>query len=248
MYAYDQVGAGRSSRLSDVTEYTVARQVADLEAVRVAIRADQLVLVGQSWGATLAAEYLAAFPTRVAKVVFTSPGSLWAPAFPDGIGEPWARLSPAEQERVDEITSRPRILAAFLLLGVNPRAAHALVPDAQADTFLHELALAGKDSGSCPGTPATTAHDNVQGFYVNQVTVADTEHVPDPRPVLRRSTVPALILRGDCDFVRPEVAEDYRSTLPSSTLVRVPGAGHAIGRSQPARYLALLRAFLGDST
>lgn len=34
VYGYDQVGAGRSERLDDPTEYTVHRQVADLEAVR----------------------------------------------------------------------------------------------------------------------------------------------------------------------------------------------------------------------
>jgi proline iminopeptidase len=37
------------------------------------IGAERLVLVGTSWGATLAAEYLAARPERVAGVVFVSP-------------------------------------------------------------------------------------------------------------------------------------------------------------------------------
>ncbi|WFR70960.1 alpha/beta fold hydrolase [Prescottella defluvii] len=34
VYAYDQVGAGRSSRLTDVRGYTVERQVEDLEDIR----------------------------------------------------------------------------------------------------------------------------------------------------------------------------------------------------------------------
>jgi len=34
------------------------------------------VLLGDSWGATLAANYMAAHPQRVARVIFTSPGPM----------------------------------------------------------------------------------------------------------------------------------------------------------------------------
>jgi proline iminopeptidase len=244
VYAYDQLGAGRSSRLTDVTGYTVARQVADLEAIRVVIDAEQLVLVGQSWGATLAAAYLAAHPDRVAKVVFTSPGAIWEPAFAGGVEEPWSRLDPADQQQLDRLTQQPRIMAAFLLLGVSPRSAHALVPDAEADTFMHRLAVLGKDTASCADQPPRPAHGNLQGFYVNQLTVSNSLLVPDPRPALRRVPTPAVVLRGDCDFVRPEVADDYVRTFRAARLVRVPGAGHAIASAQPATYLSVLRNFL----
>jgi pimeloyl-ACP methyl ester carboxylesterase len=62
VYAYDQIGAGRSARLADVKAYTVARHVADLEAIRTTIGAEKIVLIGNSWGGTLAANYLAAHP------------------------------------------------------------------------------------------------------------------------------------------------------------------------------------------
>jgi proline iminopeptidase len=35
-----------------------------------------MILVGGSWGGTLAAHYLAAHPDRVEKVVFSSPGAI----------------------------------------------------------------------------------------------------------------------------------------------------------------------------
>lgn len=50
VYDYAQVGAGLSERLEDVRDYTVARHVADLEAIRADIGADRLVLVGGSVG------------------------------------------------------------------------------------------------------------------------------------------------------------------------------------------------------
>ncbi|WP_157429905.1 alpha/beta hydrolase [Actinomadura oligospora] len=244
VYAYDQLGAGRSTRLSDVTGYTVARHVADLDAIRAAIGADKIIIVGQSWGGSLAAQYLAAHPDHVAKVAFTAPGALWLPALPDGDGDPWTRLTPSQKKRYDQLTSSPRLLAAFLLMGVNPNTAHAMVGDREADERFHELALVGKDTTSCPGTPPRTPHENRQGFYVNQVTSKDFHKVPDPRPALRRVRTPALIMRGECDFIKWEATRDYRQTLPNSTLVMVKGAGHAIAGDQPAAYTDLLRAFL----
>ncbi|WP_405148474.1 alpha/beta hydrolase [Sphaerisporangium sp. NBC_01403] len=246
VYAYDQLGAGRSTRLPDVMGYTVARHVADLEAIRRTIGADKLIIVGQSWGGSLAAQYLAAYPEHVAKVVFSAPGALWPGALPGGDGEPWDRLTSAQKERYDELSSAPRMLAAFLLLGVNPRAAHALVGDDEADARFHELALVGKDTTSCPGTPPRTPHENRQGFYVNQVTSADFQQVADPRPRLRQVRVPALIMRGECDFIKWEATYDYRRTLPASTLVYIKGAGHAVAADQPATYTALLESFLLD--
>ena len=53
VYLYDQVGSGLSPRLADPRRYTVARHVADLEAIRVAIGAERMILLGDSWGATL---------------------------------------------------------------------------------------------------------------------------------------------------------------------------------------------------
>jgi pimeloyl-ACP methyl ester carboxylesterase len=44
VYAYDQLGDGRSQRLSDVRGCTVARHVAGLEAIRVLLGREKLIL------------------------------------------------------------------------------------------------------------------------------------------------------------------------------------------------------------
>ncbi|NUR91656.1 MAG: alpha/beta hydrolase [Nonomuraea sp.] len=246
VYAYDQVGAGRSTRLADPAGYTVARHVADLEAIRRTLGAPRIVLVGRSWGGTLSAAYLAAHPDRVAKAVLTSPGAIWEPAFPGGIGSPWEHLPASLQARADELTGAPRMLVQSLLLGVNPAAARALVPDAEADARMRALLLLGKDATGCAGAGPAPVHGNPPGFYSNQVTSEDAAAVPDPRPKLRTVRVPVLIMRGQCDYLKWEVTYDYRRTLPGSTLVYVPGAGHSIANGRPDLYGSLIRAFLLD--
>lgn len=44
VYLYEQVGSGRSNRLEDVRGYTTERHVADLEAIRQQIGAEQVIL------------------------------------------------------------------------------------------------------------------------------------------------------------------------------------------------------------
>ena len=247
VYAYDQLGAGRSTRLADVTGYTVARQVADLDAIRAELGAERVVLIGQSWGGSLAAQYLSAYPQHVARVVFTSPGPIWAGAYPDGGGgDPWARMTAEQRRQRDALFGSPRLIAQAILQGINSNAAHALVGDDEADALMHAVAVLGKDSTRCPGSAPAVVHDNHQGFYVNQQTVEDFAHIPDPRPALRQARVPALVMRGECDFVPWEETYEYRRTLPQSTLVYLPHTGHDIASGQPEAYAAVLRAFLRD--
>ena len=72
VYLYDQIGTGLSSQSDDISEYTLERNVADLEAIRQQIGAEKVILVGTSWGSVLAAYYLEAHPDHVEKVVFMS--------------------------------------------------------------------------------------------------------------------------------------------------------------------------------
>ena len=244
VYAYDQLGAGRSTRLDDVTGYTVARHVADLEAIRRVIGADKVIIVGQSWGGSLAAQYLAAHPGNVAKVVFTSPGTLWPGANPDN--DLSQLLTPAQRERHDELTESPPDAHHVPLAGHQSRGRARLGRRSGADERFHELALVSKDAGSCPGTPSREPHGNRQGFYVNQVTSEDFRHVPDPRPELRRIGVKALIMRGSCDFI------PWKSTVRvSAYAARLDARAHRGGGTrhrgyQPAAYTRLLQAFLTD--
>ncbi|MER6174668.1 alpha/beta hydrolase [Streptosporangium sp. NPDC001681] len=236
VYAYDQLGAGRSTRLDDVSGYTVARHVADLDAVRSALGAERVILVGRSWGGTLAAAYMAAHPDRVARAVLTSPGAIWEPAYPDGVGSPWGNG--------DGPDGSLRFLVQNVLLGLNPAAAHSMVPDREADAYFRELLISAKDATGCPGAAPAPTHTNQPGFYVNQVTSADAETVPDPRPKLRQVQVPTLIVRGQCDYLKWQVTDEYRRTLPNSTFLYVPGAGHSIANGRPDLYRELLTAFL----
>jgi pimeloyl-ACP methyl ester carboxylesterase len=244
VYLYDQVGSGLSERLPNVRDYTTSRHVADLEAIRQQIGAAQMVVIGQSWGATLAADYMAAFPEYVAKVIFASPGAIW------DVG----RFTFDYSQVASGVGSDPalpplRVLAAMILIGRNPDAALALAAEREVENAMDSLpSTSSLSQNYCKGDEARVPLITIRGRnqYVNRVTMASQERYPDPRPALRHNPTPALILRGACDFVPPAVAAEYQQTLSHATLVPIAGAGHALFGAQSERTLQAMRAFLLD--
>jgi pimeloyl-ACP methyl ester carboxylesterase len=247
VYAYDQVGGGASERLADITQYTVARHVADLEAIRREIRADKLILIGSSWGATLAARYIAEFADRVDRVIFVGPGALhpvaWRPA---GYGRLEERFSPDEMARFQALVNRSDLERALELLPDDPAAALRAFPHAEGDRLFDEVTnrFYLPHLGCEPAKVAVSSRG--YGFWANRMTSRDLDASEDPTPVLRRSPVPALILRGECEYMKRAVAEQYRDTFPNSILRDVTGAGHMIYWDQPEAFLEAVRPFLHD--
>ena len=68
MIYFDQRGSGRSER-PWTRDYKMQTLVADVEALRKSLGAAKLAIIGHSFGGTLALEYAAAHPDRVAKLV-----------------------------------------------------------------------------------------------------------------------------------------------------------------------------------
>jgi proline iminopeptidase len=246
VYFYDQIGSGLSARLADPGQYTLARHVADLEAIRARIGAQQVILMGASWGGTLVATYMATYPQHVAKAIFTSPAPIDEAEWADE-GQITSRLSAAAQQQYHQTLYTPRFITWYLLGLINPRAAHTLVSDREADAFFNTFV-----GGISQGTVCDPAHlpkGQVQGygFYDNIFTTTDAQHRHgnvNPRTRLSSNHTPTLILTGACNYIKWAVTWQYKATLPNSTLLYFPHAGHVIYLEQPALYLASIRAFL----
>lgn len=242
VYAYAQVGSGGSSRLADPSEYTVDRAVADLDQVRLRIGADQLILIGDSYGAFLAAAYVATYPAHVAKVVFTSPSSLR-----NGLSGSSLQSGLSWQQRLHlyALVARPRLLLTYALLLVNPAAAYAFDNDDELDPRMDRLYAVTASALHCPGRTGPDLHG--LGFYANQTPQSlDHPPVPDITARLRTVDVPALVLKGQCDYIDWKTAATYVQTIPGSKMAYLHGAGHDLKNDTPNVYLATVRAFLAN--
>jgi proline iminopeptidase len=251
VYFYDQIGSGLSARLDNPADYTVGRHVADLEAIRQSIGARQLILMGSSWGGTLVANYMASHPSSVAKAVFTSPGPMNEAEWPQS-GSVTSRLTKSEQEQADALIPRnPRFVAWYVLGSINPRAAHNMVSDQEGDAFLDTFLQIVLRATVCDPAHLPNQTSQGTGLYDNMFTTRDAQSTHpgvNPRTVLASNQTPSLILTGGCNYVDWAVTWQYRTTLPNSTLVCYPHAGHEIYRDEPDLYLETIRSFLQDTS
>jgi proline iminopeptidase len=163
VYVYDQVGRGQSSRLDDPRGYLLARDVADLEAIRREIGAERMIIVGHSYGGKLAAAYAAANPEHVAKMVLSAPED---PAPAAASTSMVGRLRLREQLAVYDLLLEPRALLGYTLLQVNPQAAYAFAGDAEMDARFDRVYNRTRPALHCEGKPPGPPLSGL-GFYAH---------------------------------------------------------------------------------
>ena len=123
---YDQRGTGASKALVAGASQSMPAQIADLEAVRAALKLEHIALVGDSFGGVIAMAYAAAHPEHVAKLVLSDSAApsmksmvhLLPETFPD-IEEADA----AEQKRLGDTSpaaARASLRAHFRMIFYSP--------------------------------------------------------------------------------------------------------------------------------
>lgn len=74
---YDQRGVGRSTSVPpDPANFEMLEYIEDLEAVRRAVGAESVHLLGHSWGGVVALHYATVYPERVRSIVLANSGPL----------------------------------------------------------------------------------------------------------------------------------------------------------------------------
>jgi pimeloyl-ACP methyl ester carboxylesterase len=227
---FDQAGGGLSERLP-AAHYTLQRAVADVEAMRVAIGHDKIILWGGSYGASLAALYARAYPARVAGIIFSAPGT-----FPG-----------TKVKREYKLTNRGSVpIGKALTKAVNlvddkGAAAEASLSQAEAGKLLDELVNAELiEAMVCKGTvPPPHAALSGSNLFPNRMLPKElaSSKAADGAPIGK----PVLIVRGACDFQPLQNAERYQAQFGGS-VVTIAGTGHQF-TEKPAELAAALTAF-----
>jgi proline iminopeptidase len=244
VYLYDQIGCGYSARLKNIEEYTVERHKNDLAEIVGIIGAEKVILLGQSWGAMLAAEFIGDNPSKVEKVIFTGPGyllpvnkSLAAINAPDSLDLKNPQFTNKQgRDKIYNYRARAVEWCAKVF-------SFKLASDKEMDEF--ETILDHEMGKSTLCDPAKLSPpENRSGFYSMIKTVQSFDSVEDIRPKLKNCTIPALIMRGQCDGIKWGFVTEYLDLFANHRLTIVPDAGHSIAREQPDLYIKNILEFL----
>lgn len=235
----DQRGAGASRPAGAIRANTTADLLADLRRIRSHLGLAQWLVVGGSWGATLAVAHAAAAPEAVAALLLRStflarPQDIAAFFHRDSATTPaalaaWDRLAGCLPGAAAG-PLLPAIAAALAAPGAGP-AQDALV----SAWWAWEQALAS-DGPPSPVPPAAALRQRyrVQSHYLQHGcwlpadgVLALADRVP---------AVPTLLLHGLADRICPAGgARALHAALPHSRWQALPGVGHEPGHPAMAR-------------
>ncbi|HET7039772.1 MAG TPA: proline iminopeptidase-family hydrolase [Gemmatimonadales bacterium] len=227
---YDQLGAGKSDRVTDTALFTIPGFVAELETLRRHLALERIHLYGHSWGATLAVEYYRAHPQHVASLTLASE-ALDAPAF-------YANMRRLFLMMPDSLSRAVRLKEAGL--PHDSAAYQAAMMELYRRYGTRKPVLAEMD------TLARSMNQAISDYMTGTSVFAPngTLRQYDATPFLEQVKVPALFTVGEYDFVGPGNVRRHAGLTPGARLVVIPGAGHLTQWDNPAANLDAVRSFL----
>lgn len=231
---FDQRGAGRSHPYLSTHANTTQHLVADIERIRTHFGFERMLIVGGSWGSTLALAYAETHPERVAGLVLralflgTDAEVDWAfrraPAElrPD-LYENFVAALP-EAERADPLKSYVARLTSGDPGLRDPAARQWFQFERTMSEFapaITALPEAFPAEGRVPPTPIIEAHYIANNFFLPPNALLDGAS--------RLGSIPGVIVQGRYDLLcPPRAAFELAKRWPGCRLEIMPGAGHAM--------------------
>ena len=227
----DQLGCGRSTRITDTTLMTIEQNVEQLEQVRKALKLDKFYLYGHSWGTMLGMDYYVKYPKGIQGLIFSSPlfsTKIWT----DDADTLIKTLPEATQKAIRE-SERLKDYA-------NEAYKEAMV------VYYKAYVRRSDKSKSQQDTAAKFFGENVYNFMWGPSEFTATGNLLNYNRLkdLPKITVPTLLTAGEYDEARPSSVRYYTSLIPGAQFKEIPQAAHSTMMDNPKEYIGVLKEFL----
>jgi proline iminopeptidase len=222
----DQRGTGHSPLAAyDAETLDHRKLVADVDALRRALKLEKVTLVGHSWGGILSMLYASAHPDRVNALVLIDAGGPTTQSVMRFASNHAARMTEEDSARVREWTAK---------LKSDHKRAILEITKARTPPYFHDRA---KALAFAEALNEDSFSDAVFWPIVGQFSASF-----DLRPGLQNVHAPVLVIHGKSDPL--ETAQEVHDALPGSRLELIDNAGHFPWVEQPAPFFRLLGGFL----
>ena len=227
---YDQLGGGKSDRITDTTLFTIDHFVRELDSLRAHLGCAKVHLLGHSWGTILAFEYYRAHPDHVASLVLAS-AALDIPTWERNTRRLVGTLSDSAQRAIRVREAEHRFDA----------------PDYQAaigefyDRYVWRHPVQA-DLDSVLATANERIYNYMQG--PSEFTITGTLKQYDVTSDLRTIGVPTLYTVGEFDEADPETIRRFAALTPGARVVVLAGAAHLTPWDAPEENVRVVRQFL----
>lgn len=238
----DNFGRGKSDTARNVSEYTLSRDVEDIEGIRKALGYEKINVLGHSYGSLVAQSYAIKYPNSVKHLIIANgffSGEMW-------------------QENDDNCnheikTNYPEVWER--LMEVRSNGAHSNDPkhiDIYGEVPYGFLYAYNPEKFTGPGRDSSYPNKfNMKVYY--QMVGDDGDFIIgsdvgrfDCRMQLKDLKMPVLIVAGRYDRVAvPRFEVQYKKYCPQAKFVMFEKSGHNPQVEEPEKEMPLIREFLG---
>jgi proline iminopeptidase len=227
---YDQLGGGKSDRITDTSLFTIDRFVTELDSLRRHLGVERWHIVGHSWGTILAVEYYRKYPTHVISMVLGG-AALDIGAWQNHARELLTTLTDASQRAIRRAEETKKY-------------DDSSYQNAIAE-FYGKYVWRNPVQSELDSTMATfneVMYNYMQG--PSEFTITGTLRDYTAMPFLRDIRVPVLYTVGEYDEAGPDNVRRYADATPGSMYVVLKGAAHMAHWDAREETLSAMRAFL----
>jgi proline iminopeptidase len=227
---YDQLGGGKSDRISDTTMMNIAHFVAELDSLRSHLGYDTVHLLGHSWGTILGLEYYRAHPEHVATLTLASP-ALDIPAWEKNARRLVGTLSDSAQRAIKTREAEKNYQAADY---------QAALGEFYGKYVWRRPVQAELDS------LMSTANEGIYNYMQgpSEFTITGTLEHYDATPFLKDVKVPTLFIVGEFDEADPPTVKRHAGMVPGARYAVIPNSAHLIEWDNPTETVRVVREFL----
>jgi proline iminopeptidase len=240
---FDAFGRGKSDTAKNVKEYSLERDIEDLEGIRIALHYDKWNVLGHSYGSLVAQGYALKYPSHVSHLIIANGFHsfvMWQEnddnsnhEIKENYPEVWSELMKIREAGAissdqDHQDIYGRVPYGFL---------YAYSPD----NFINRGNKKGKPY---PNPLNTKLYYQMVGKDGDFIVGSDIGNF-DFRKDLKKLTMPVLIYGGRYDRVAvPSMMVKYKEYCPQAKFVMFENSGHNPQVEEPTKLFSLLRDFL----
>lgn len=229
---FDQLGCGRSDRITDTTLMTTDTYVEQTKQILDKLNIREFYLYGHSWGTMLATDFVLKYPVGVKALILESPCIS---------AEMWVKDA---DTIISSLPAGDQVLLRDKIKGI----VHDSVKLQKAITDYFSRCYNRKPVSGDVKLSAENMGANVYKYMWgdNEFYSTGTLRTYDRTRDLASIKTPVLYMTGEFDAARPSTVRYYQSLTPGAEMVIIPGAGHMTMNDNPEADIKAIAGFLSD--
>ncbi len=238
---YDAFGRGKSDTATDVKEYTIARDIEDVEGLRKALHLQKISLLGHSYGSIVAQGYALKYPATTSHLIIANgfhSTAMWQEN-DDNSNHEIKTNYPEVWEELMKVRKEGAVSSSAVHQDIYGRVPYGFLYAYNPDNF------AGRGKRKAYPNPF-----NSKLYY--QMVGADGDFILDNdighfdyRQQLKSLKMPVLVVAGRYDRVAvPWMQVQYKEFCPQAQFVMFEKSGHNPQVEEPEKEFPLIVEFL----